>query len=251
VDEMKGVYETHDFNERYNPIYGLGVWIDTHKTETNLPLLTTISEYILDHICVVRGNNELTKDLYKGKSPNAMMRDMGRTLAYMNEGELLRKALSRNGMFLDNESPYTKEGLCILKDGAGGRVMGKMFGIVINGTWNDNREILQSLGNGLFEYDEHAVKEKSISLRSAFVIKEPIDHEMDDLKFIPSKFCPFRYARFTKTGGNACIKINDVGQIRRRELHRHQNYEVVLVTEVCAGDTLIINTNITPAKRYE
>jgi len=242
VDEMKDVYNTHKFDERYNPIYGMGEWIDTKNAVGNLPLLTTIPSYILDLICVIRGNNELATGVMKTKS---------RTLARMNEGEYLRNALSRNGLFLDGESPYSNEGLRVMKGGGPGRVLGFMFGIVINGTWEDNRQILQSLGNGLFEYDEQAVKEKSISLRNVFVIKNTIDHELYDLKFIPAKFCPFRYARFTKTGGNTRVKINGVGRIGRKDLYIHKKYEVILTAEIPDNGTLILETDVRPDRRYE
>jgi len=230
LQRMKEVYNSHNFEERYNPIYGIGTWIETGAAVGSSPRLTTIPDYLLDHICVLRSDPTFASRVIKRKSPNDMGRDIGRTLMCMNAGESLRCALTQNRLYMDNSSPYTKEGLRMGHNGDKGDKLGTTFGIVINGGWEENRKVLKELGRGLFENDEYVV--------------DNVDLELDDLKFIPSKFCPYRYATFRKTGGNARIRINEGKGIRRKELYQHQKYEVILIEKAIIGEAIIINTTV-------
>jgi len=243
ITKMVGVYNSHKYADRYNPVYGLGEWIGMHDNVGSLPMLSTIPTYLFDHISVIQSNPIFSSHRHTGVSPNAMRKATGRLLAPMEAGEILRVAASRLRLYMDSNSQYTKDGLRTLYRGMKGHVIGTLFGVVINGGWKENKKELQGLGNGLFEFDEYVTEEKYFPLNKVFRARNAVDQELDDLRFIPSKFCPFRYAKFTKKGGNTYIRVNGDAKILKKDIHLYQNYEVVQTKIINKDDAIVINVS--------
>jgi len=209
IDANVDIYNTHRYKSRFGPDYGIEVLIFGNPEMHRFPLLTSLPMFLLRHMMVIHRNPAFTDRTNGTRSPSNMKSGLGLKMARTDPEEILRVALSNEGLWLDDTNTFTKKGLRTATRLDKGHYLGHMTGIIIKGGWRENREAFESLGNGLFEFDEATVNDKRICI-TKYIKDDPEDMDLineadEDIYLIPAKYSPFRYAKFVDFGGNVRI----------------------------------------------
>jgi len=240
-DRMIQVYNDHDYAKWFHPQYGLITWLKVWKTERELPLLTTIPSIVLETIAVKKNNLKFRSRKYVRTPPHDMPNGIGEELARMEAEEPLRSALVADRLYIDGRSPYTKEGLLSVEGGDEGNSLGFISGILLKGDWKENKQALEELGTGLFGFEEYIVKNKYIPIKQSCLITKEGEEELKDLRIIPAKYSPFRYAQFRSGEGNARLRINRDKKIQKEQLQNHLVMEVIQTARIEADEAIVID----------
>jgi len=240
MEEMKEVYKNCKYEDRYDRAYGLKSWMRLWKDDGELPMMSDIPPHILDYVTVMTSDLKFVRKKHL-KTMSLMIEGIGGELAQIEAEEPLRHACTKFGVYIDKRSPYTKEGLRAVKGGEKGDKIGDISGIFIEGGWRNNKRTLQDLGTGLFEYDEYAVKNKCIPIETTNLDRgentKKTEDEDEEIGFIPAKFCPFRYARFSSLEGNVEVRIKKGAKqkTKLKHLHKPQMMEVIILEKILPG----------------
>lgn len=93
----------------------------------------------------------------------------------------------------------------------------------------------------MFEFDEYTVKNKSIQVEITRIQNR--EEEWDNIKFVPAKYCPFRYAQHGTAGGNVQLKIKQKKgrKMEMKDLHKAYVMEVTVVKKISPGQPIVIH----------
>jgi len=236
INEMKAIYESHEYERRFHKYFGLDPCITGMAGERDFPILSSIPVHLLQHLAITLGNISLLSQLDETTSPSAGMNGIGSDLEQSDGEELLRVELNKWYLIIDSNNIYTNTGLRAILPRPAKYMLGYIYGIVIKGGWEENWKVLESLGNGIFEYDENTVENKKVPLKNFLS-----NTDEDDLYLIPAKYCAFRYAKFVSTGGNAHVRVRNKKKVNLGDIYLYFNLEVILDKEIVTGESISIN----------
>jgi len=167
---------------------------------------------------------------------------IGEEIAQIEAGEALRSTLKSMRLYRDKKSPYTKEGLRSMEKHDKGDSLGYISGVFIKKGWKENKRALSDLGNGMLEYDEYIVENKSIpiAISNLDIREDENKKEYEDIRFIPAKYCPFRYAEYNNEEGNVQIKCGGNRKVKVEDLGKPHVMEAVMIQKITAGERIVI-----------